>query len=304
MSVQLEQYRIFAAVARHKSFGLAAKALFVTQPAVSQSVRQLESQLGTQLFIRTPKGTLLTQAGEILYQYVESALSLLSGAENRIAELKALEHGTLNIGANDTLCQHFLLPYLQQYHEKYPAVNIRVTNRTSSETVELLRYGKVDLGFINAFTERGDQFTVTPLRQLHDCFVCRPDKFPQLTEPVSLRELTDFPLLMLETESASRRSLDAFCKSVRAPLQPQIELGSHELLLAFAERGLGVAAVTREYSTDYLQDGRLCEIRLKEKIPPRAISLIHLRRIPLSFAAREFAALLPKTETNAPDRNE
>jgi len=302
MPVQLEQYRIFAAVAQNKSFRKAAEQLFVTQPAVSQSIKQLETQLGAQLFVRTPKGADLTESGEILYRYVESALSLLSGAENRLAEMRSLEHGTLNVGASDTLCQHFLLPYLQRYHERYPRVNIRVTNRTSKETVELLRYGKVDLGFINAPTEKSDQFAVTPLMALHDCFVYSPEKFSLFDRPMRLRDLESAPLLMLETESSSRRYLDAFCRSQRVPLQPQIELGSHDLLLAFAEKGLGVAAVTREYSLDYLQSGKLKEIRLSEAIPARSVSLIHLEKIPLSFAAKEFISLFTLPEAPSFER--
>ena len=146
---QLEQYKIFASVAQNKSFGKAASELYITQPAVSQSVKQLETELGVQLFVRTARGAELTEAGKTLYGYAEQALSTLRNGEEQLKVLKALGTGTLAIGASDTLCEHFLLPYLCDFHKKYPAIKLRITNRTSAETVRLLSYGHVDIGFIN-----------------------------------------------------------------------------------------------------------------------------------------------------------
>lgn len=288
---QLEQYRIFAAVAKNKSFSKAASELYITQPAVSQSIGLLERELEAQLFIRTSRGVVLTEAGEILYTYVEQALSAFRGAENHINELKTLEHGILKIGASDTLCQHYLLKHLRSFHEKYPRVNLRVTNRTSQDTVELLKQGVVDIGFINMPTETGENITVVPLGELHDCFVYSESHF-SLNRTFELRELADFPLLMLERESSTRRYFDSYIKSQNVALIPQIELGSHDLLLSFAEIGLGVAAVVREYSQKELDSGNLKQVTLAEEIPPRQVALIYQSRTPLTFSAKEFISML------------
>jgi LysR family cyn operon transcriptional activator len=289
---QLEQYRIFAAVAKNKSFSKAANELYITQPAVSQSIGLLEKELEAQLFIRTSRGVVLTEAGEILYTYVEQALSAFRGAENHINELKTLEHGILKIGASDTLCQHYLLKHLRLFHEKYPRVNLRVTNRTSQDTVELLKQGSVDIGFINMPTEIGENITVTPLGELHDCFVYSERHFPGLNRTVALRELAEFPLLMLERESSTRRYLDSYIKSLNVSLVPQIELGSHDLLLSFAEIGLGIAAVVEEYAQKELDVGRLKKVALSEEIPPRKVALVYQSRTPLTFSAKEFISML------------
>ena len=149
MNVDLQLYKVFYTVARKKSITGAAEELFISQPAVSQAIKQLESLAGSQLFIRSPRGVLLTDEGKLLFSYIEKAMELINVAEEKFEEIRDLEKGTLSIGASDTLCKHFLLPYLKEFHKLYPKINLQIANRTSKETLELLRYGKVDIGFVN-----------------------------------------------------------------------------------------------------------------------------------------------------------
>lgn len=295
MDIQLEQFKFFEAVARCGSFSAAAAELFVTQPAVSQSIKQLEERLETKLFVRGQHGATLTEAGRDLYAYVSEAMRLLENGENHINQLKALEHGWLNIGASDTVCNHYLLPYLKRYQEKYPRVNLRVTNRTSRETVELLRRGKVDIGFVNTPCDADGSIEVRPLLPLHDIFVYNPRllTLPQKNGRVDLSLVT---LMMLERGAATRVYVDGECKKAGINLSPQIELGSHDLLLSFAKSGIGIAAVVREYSRDILESGELIEINTLPKIPSRAMALVINKKTPLTAAAKEFIALL--TEKN------
>ena len=289
---QLEQYRIFAAIVKCGSFGKAAEELYITQPAVSQSIKLLEKRLGAQLFIRTSRGVLLTEAGEILNSYVQQALFAFKGAENHINELKMLERGKLNIGASDTLSKHFSLPYLKKFHEKYPRVNLKVTNRTSQDTVDLLEQGKVDIGFVHMPTKIGEHISAIALLELHDCFIYNEKHFPDIKGKIDLEAMLDFPLLMLERESSTRRYLDSYFESKNIALYPQIELGSHDLLLSFAEIGLGIATVVKEYSQRELRNGNLRELELNNAIPPRTIALIYQDKMPFTFSAKEFIGLL------------
>lgn len=289
---QLEYYRIFEAVARNSSFSLAAQELYITQPAVSQSIRRLENELGTELFMRTSRGVVLTQSGKVLYDYVGQALSLISGAENHMSGLQSLERGALNIGASDTLCRHYLLPFLHDFHEKYPSITLKVTNRTSGETVELLKQGEVDLGFVNTPTQAGANMTIKALLPLHDTFVYSPRHFPDTARTLDLAEVAALPLMMLEQESSTRKYLDAIFREQGIKLRPQIALGSHDLLLSFAEIGLGVAAVVREYSRESLSSGLLRELRLSQEIPPREVGLVCHDKLPLTPAAQAFIRLM------------
>lgn len=290
---QLEQYRIFAAVAQHRSFGKAAAELYITQPAVSQSVKQLEKELGVQLFIRTSRGAELTEAGEMLYGYTAQALATMRNAEEELKELRSLGTGTLPIGASDTLCEHFLLPYLCEFHAKYPKIKLRITNRTSSETMALLTAGYVDIGFVNSPCDAPGGVDVHPLKSLTMCFVCSPIHMPELCDhEVTVEELAEYPLMMLERDSAMRRYTDSYFKENGIKLVPQTELGSHDLLLSFAESGLGVAVVVREYTEKNFAAGTLVPVSLPFTIPSHEISLITRGSVPLSFAAKQFCALI------------
>ncbi|MCL2489083.1 MAG: LysR family transcriptional regulator, partial [Oscillospiraceae bacterium] len=140
-----ELYRIFVAVAREGNISRAAARLFVSQSAVSQSVKQLEQRLEVPLFHRTPKGVVLTREGETLYSYAVTATGLLESAGRALAEMTALRAGHIRIGASDTVCSLFLVDVLRRFHAEHPDITINVLNRTSDEAVELLRQGEVDM---------------------------------------------------------------------------------------------------------------------------------------------------------------
>ena len=142
MLFRIEQYRIFNVVAETHSFSKAAETLFITQSAVSQAIKQLETEIDTILFERTSRGAELTQAGNILYKYTSSAIELLETGLIRIEALKSLDEGELKIGASDTISSHFLLPHLEMFHKLYPNIKIQIINRVSNEALKLLKNRK------------------------------------------------------------------------------------------------------------------------------------------------------------------
>ena len=114
MDINLEHYRIFYEVSRCGGITAAARALCVSQPAVSQSLRQLEESLGSQLFVRTPRGVRLTQAGQLLDGYVSRGLESILAGENLLKKWNNLEEGEVRIGASDMTLRFFLLSYLER----------------------------------------------------------------------------------------------------------------------------------------------------------------------------------------------
>jgi DNA-binding transcriptional LysR family regulator len=292
MQASLEQYRVFLETARSKSFTRAAERLYITQPAVSQAIRQLEETLDVKLFVRTPRGATLTGEGELLYRYVEGAMGLLEGAEERFAEMRALEQGTLRLGASDTMCRHFLLEYLKDYKERYPGVNIAVTNRTSTEMADLIYSGRVELGFANLPLGGIERFEVSEAAQISDCFVCGEAYFDRFQSPISLDALVNERLIMLEQRSMTRQYLDQFFMERGILLRPQIELGSMDLLLDFAVAGLGIAATAAEYAASYIKQGKLRIVEVTTEIPKRSIGILRRKDLPLSFPAKAFMKLL------------
>lgn len=296
MSIQLEYYRVFLVVAREGGITRAAEALHLTQSAVSQTIHRLEEELDAALFVRSSRGVALTDAGQLLLERIGGLLDQVDGVERYFQQLRQLETGSLKIGASDTLCRALLLPHLQTFRDEYPDVTLQVTNRTSGETVELLRRGRVDIGFVNLPLEQDGALTEFEIRDivpLHDCFICGEALRPFFSEPVSLSALSAYPILMLERLSAGRRYLDRVLEERGTPLVPEIELGSLDLLVEFARTNLGIAAVTRELIRPGTPGIHI--IHLKEQIPPRRMGMLWKRLPPLPRAAARFAEMLLDT---------
>ena len=286
--VNLELYRVFYAVAKCGSLTKAAESLYISQPAVSQSIKQLEGQLGGRLFSRTPKGMELTEAGRLIVGYVEKAINLLAEAEDKFSQLKGIAVGTIKIGASDTLCKHYLMPHIEKFHKKYPQINLQLYNRTTLETAELLKGGKVDLGFVNLPLHDDALDIIEPCMELNDIFVYSPKFMEKAEEAWPLKKLEDYPLLMLEMASNTRRSISEFAWSLGINLNPEIELGSLDLVVEFVKSGFGIACVPREYVQKELLSGELFELKTNPQLPARGIGLVTLKGAPLNYIVREF----------------
>ena len=291
--IDLELYRVFCEVAKAGNISKAAERLFVSQSAVSQAVKQLENKLGGKLFNRSARGVRLTPEGEVLYSYASSAVFLLENAREKFSNLRALHAGEIKIGASDTICSLLLLPKLREFHKRYPEIHISVTNRTTRESLALLKSGAVDLSFINLPVDDDPLLEVTPVLPIRDCFVAG-EKYAFLANRVlRLNDLRDYPILMLEKASNSRVQMDLFLASHNVEIRPAIELGSLALLSEFAKIGLGIAATVRE-DVEAMLDGReLNELRFAETLPTRHIGLARMKNFTLSFAANAFIGMLP-----------
>lgn len=292
--VNLELYKVFYTVAKCGSLTKAAEELYISQPAVSQAIKQLENQLGGQLFNRTHKGMELTETGgKQIFDTVEKALKLFDEAEKKYLELKDTATGVIRICASDTVSTHFLLPYIKEYHEKYPEVNLILENGTSQETIELLKNNKGDVGFVNLPVDDRDINLVDTVMHLHDTFVAS-DKFSDLkNKTVDLRHLQDYPLLMLELSSATRQAIVSFAHSQGVHLHPEIELSSLELMTSFAKSGIGIACIPREFvKHELLEEKSLFEIKTEPTLPTRAIGLAVPKDVELTFAVKEFVNMI------------
>lgn len=280
MDIKLEQYRVFCTVTEAGSFSEAAKRLFVTQSAVSQQIRLLEDALGVTLFARGRKGVKLTSHGELLYSFAKKSLSELESAESLFAKMRSLEDGSIRIGAGDTLTRHFLLSRLEAFHSKYPAIKIEIVNRVTGETLSKLMGGKVDIAFINLPIDKEaySNVNVTEVGSLHDIFIAG-ERFSHLKEKtLSAEDIASLPLVMLEPKSNSRRIVDGFFEKKGVTLNPEFELGSHDLLFDFARRNLGIACVTEEFAKNELKNG-VFKLKTSFTIPERSIGMCTLKNV-------------------------
>ena len=297
MIAKLESYRIFNVVSRNQSFSKAAAELYMTQPAVSQTISKLEKELETLLFNRTPKGVTLTNEGKLLHEYVNSALGILDAGEEKILEFKNLTTGQLRIGVGDTISRYFLLPYLEAFHVKYPGIKLKVLNGTTTEILAFIKAGEADVGICN-LPIVDEQLQVVPCKEVHDIFVCG-EKYRNLTKkPISLDMLMKLPLIFLEKKANSRNYVENYLKEQGYSISPEFELGSHDLVLEFAKINLGVASVTKEFAMDYLDKGILHEVHLQSTVPKRSIGIVHLKSVPISRATKKFIAIVDPAIAN------
>lgn len=288
MSVKLELYRVFKEVAEAGNITAAAQTLFISQSAVSQSVKQLEAELQTRLFARNSRGVTLTADGRMLYEYVRSAMGLLETGEEKLSQSRDLQMGHLTIGASDTVTSQFLLPYLDRFHRQYPAIHIQIISGRSHKVLGLLQSGKVDIAFAST-PQEGASLETFPCLATHSIFVAGAEYPCDFDHVYTLEEIARFPLILLERKASSRLYLEKYFLQNGLHLNPEIELGARSLLVDLAAIGFGVAGVTEEFVRRELESGRLRKLRTSFDIPPRSVDLCVLRDVPLTSAAQRFS---------------
>lgn len=294
VDISLDLYKIFCMVVRVKNMSEAAKQLHISQPAVSMAMRQLEEKLGKPLLIRSSKGIKTTEEGRILYEYLQQALGLIEMAEKKYMQLVNLEIGEIKIGASDTIIRNYLITHITDYTRKYPEIDLKFVNRTTFDTIDMLKNGKVDIGFVNLPVDPELNLEIIEFMEIHECVIAG-SKFSNLSKTgVSLAELNNHPLMLLENDSNSRRIIDKAIQSHGIVLKPKLELGSTELLIDFARINLGLALVSKEIAAKEIDNETIFEIPLKEKLPSRAIGLAMLKGVVLSQAAQSFVNLFQK----------
>ena len=294
MAVRLELYRVFLEVAKQGNISAAAQNLFISQSAVSQSVKQLEEQLQVRLFSRSTRGVSLTSEGKLLLEYVSHALGLLQSGEEKIAASRQLLTGELIIGASDTVTKTYLLSRLEAFHKDYPDIRIRILNGTTSMVLDYLHAGQV----VIAFASEAPDETVYSVRHCvdtHTIFVAAPD-YLEFDKVYTMEEIAALPLILLERKASSRVYVERYFQDHGVQIHPEIELGSHNLLISLARIGLGVACVTEEFSLSGLSRGVIVPLKTDFEIPPRAVTMCTLQGVTPTSAANRFMDFI--TETN------
>ena len=294
MAVRLELYRVFLEVAKQGNISAAAQNLFISQSAVSQSVKQLEEQLQVRLFSRSTRGGSLTSEGKLLLEYVSHALGLLQSGEEKIAASRQLLTGELIIGASDTVTKTYLLSRLEAFHKDYPDIRIRILNGTTSMVLDYLHAGQVDIAFAS---EAPDEtvYSVRHCVDTHTIFVAAPD-YLEFDKVYTMEEIAALPLILLERKASSRVYVERYFQEHGVQIHPEIELGSHNLLISLARIGLGVACVTEEFSLSGLSRGVIVPLKTDFEIPPRAVTMCTLQGVTPTSAANRFMDFI--TETN------
>ena len=287
----LEYYKVFYHVARLGNLTAAARELNISQPAVSQSIRQLETSVGAKLFVRASKGVRLTGEGELLYHYVAKGYGQIELGEQKIRQMLNLELGEIHIGASDMTLRFYLLPYLEQFHEKYPHIKVAVSNAPTPETLENLEQNKIDFGVVSTPFEKRDVLEAVNVREIEDVFVAGRKFIQYKNRMLDLQELENIPIICLEGVTSTRSYMDSFLEKNKVQIRPEFELATSDMIVQFALRNLGVGCVVRDFAQEYLEDGRLFELRFNMIIPKRHFCVVTNPKYPVSAAARHLLDL-------------
>ena len=293
MNVNLEYYRVFYQAAVTGSITLAAEQLCISQPAVSQAVRHLEGELGTKLFLRTPKGVRLTREGEMLYVYVKRGIESIRDGEEMLKQLKCLDTGVIRIGASDMTLQFYLLPYLEQFHEQYPKIKVMVSNGPTPETIDALENGGIDFGIVSTPFDERNGLCSTPVKEIENIFIAG-NRFRRELEGRELEygELQHYPCIFLEKKTSTRRFMDSCLEREGICLEPEFELATSDMIVQFVKRNLGIGCLMSEFAGEALRQGDVFALRFRKKMEKRSFCLITSSKNPLSPAAQKLLEAL------------
>ena len=289
MNINFELYKVFYEVANSGSISKGAEKLRISQPAVTQSIKTLEDELGGKLFIRTPKGVILTNEGNELYTYVKEGMNYFINGTNKFMSLKNLNSGILNIGASTTISEHFLMPYLGKFHELYPNVDINITNNLTDSLIKDLRNGNVDIVIMAIPKTNIKDLEINVITDLHDIFVGN-NKYKNYNM-TSLDDLLDRKLIIQKTPSVTRNNFNDFLKNKNFKCEPFMEVVSHRLVSELVTNGFGIGLLTKEFIIKELKN-TLFEIKTPVHVPPRKLGYAIKNNTVPNFSALKFIELL------------
>ena len=275
MNINLELYKVFYYVAKNESVSRAANELSISQPAISKSIKTLEDQINTNLFIRKRDGVELTEAGETIYKKIKEAMDLISSAENDLEVLTSMESGVINIGASKTILHEFLMPYIKSFHNQYPKISIRIFTDKTSDLIRKSKMGLIDVIFTNLPYNLPREFEIFKLMDLHDCLVANDSFSEYKNKKLQKKDLENLPLLILTKGATTRIRFDDFCFENGIKINPTMEFGSNTLIKEFTEAGFGIGLLTEEHVKDELDNNKLFKLNIDLPLKDKYLGMVY-----------------------------
>ncbi|MVX65855.1 LysR family transcriptional regulator [Clostridium chromiireducens] len=285
MLLDLNLYKVFFIVSKYKNISHASEVLYVSQPAVSKSIKTLENALGVKLFLRSSKGVTLTSEGEVLYNHIENGFDEFLLGERLIEKLKNKDMGNIVIGVSTAIGKNYLVPKLESFIKIYPNFKINIINRPTIDTVQLVQEDKIDLAIVGP-PQNDDNLQFVKLSRIHDILVASPGYLKKLSY-TSLEDLFNRgSFMLLENPNVTRNHIDNYFSNQNVNIIPDIEASNMDFLIECAKIGLGITSVIKEFILEDLKNKKLKEITLDTPIPQRHIGVIYKNASNLSIASK------------------
>lgn len=287
MTISFDSYRVFYYVAHYQNITLAARTMYLTQPTVSHYILNLEKELNCKLFIRSKKGMQLTPEGELLYRHISKAYAEIFRGEKELKDYLSMGGGLVKIGASETTLRNYLIPILGRFKEKYPNIQLRITNTTYQLVEAALKSGTMDLAVMTTpFPDTG--LSVKTVTNFSMAVIAGPGFSELAGHPLSFRELSRYPLICLEPGTSGRYYLEMLFASHGIHLHPDIELSSADLITPMAKQNMGIGFVPRIFAEHSLMEDKVVELTPAQPLPARSVCVLKDPDLQLSLACQRF----------------
>lgn len=276
MEVSFDLLRTFKVVAQYGSISKASKKLCLTQPSVTKTIKKLESQLNMTLFVREKKGMVLTDNGKMLYRYIIDSINTLDNVELLAKNVNLSDIGKLKIGAGDSVTRNLLKKTIVEFKKLNPGITIEISNSSSEDLYNDLRYGRIDIIFINSTVIINEnKYKSFKLIDIEDCFFTIPEIYEKVKNVTNIKSILSQSLIVQNEKYDTRTFLNAICLRNNIQLKPIIELDRHGLMIEFVKEGLGIGFATKQYIKPYLDSGELIELNVNFDIQKRHINCVY-----------------------------
>jgi DNA-binding transcriptional LysR family regulator len=288
---------VFQSVARNLSFTKAANELFITQPAISKHIKELESEFGVKLFDRVGNKIHLTKAGDTLLSYAAPILSLHQEVKFKLSLLSGDLEGNLRIGASTTIAQYVIPPVLAKFHERHPDIRLSLLNGNTEYIEKQLLNNEIDLGIVEGEPTNSDIQYAPFLNDELIVFTSSQNRI--ITNPVSHEEFIKLPLVLRERGSGTLEIIEKRLKLHQiSPKQLNVLLflGSTEAIKSYVKTGSGVGivskfAIEQELSNNIFRQLIIPELKFDRQfyfISPKGPEPLGLSKIFLNFVKKQY----------------
>lgn len=300
--MDINQLEVLVAVAQEKSFSRAAERLHRTQPAISQAIRRLETEIGEPLFDRSSKDGTMTAAGRVLFGLAQQMINLRHGAHAAIKELKGLHRGKLSLSANEYTVL-YLLPLLPVFRARHPHIKIEVKRSLASRISSEILARETEIGIVS-FKPNDAAVTSVPVLTDELALIVTPTHPLAQKKVVSVRELGAESFVAHNVPSPYRERVVRTFEKYRTPLNISLEMPTLEAIKRFVEAGMGVALVPRLAAQAEIARGQVAALTVREMKLERKLFLVYRKGATLSHAARAFLRVARELQKQKPGKPE
>ena len=294
MNTDYNLYKIFLYLYEEKSISKTANRLYVSQPAISYSLKELEKQLGYTLFYRNSKGIEPTMEAKELYNYISTAFNILNDAEEHIKNLNHLNIGCIRIGVPTYIGVFYLTDVITSFRKQFPGISFEVVSMPMAEMVEMLEMRKLDVIVGTLPINSKKNVTKITLSKFHNCFAYYKGKIKDVSIS-SMKDLEKYPLILPDDSFTVRLKLDEYMESKNIQLHPVLEGWSTEIMLSMARNGVGIGYFIQDIIEQQIDKDKFEILTFDNDLPDVDVCCVYIEEF-LTRATKKFIDLLKENK--------